>query len=200
MGTVTIKAPEDAKPGTHVTYLRVLGVPKNIEGKTVVVRYAIDALFLPIVIGETHGQLPVLKTNVELANFSSAQSIYAYVPFNIVAKVRNGGNIHQNFDGTIEIWQGKTKLRSFPLKQTLLPSQTSALMASVEGIPYIGRFRAKFTGSAFLAKTHRQQKLSGSFSFWYIPIALFYAVAALATIVLLILIWLVRRRNRALAS
>lgn len=198
--TVTIKAPEGARPGTHSTYLRISGTPLDPEDKTIAVRYSIDAMFLPIIIGKEHGKQDLLKTKVKMAGFSSAKSLYTVFPISLAAKVNNLGNVHQNFKGAIEIWQGKTKLRTFRLKQTLLPEQVSHMTVEPEEIPYAGQYEAKFVGSSSLAKTHKKGKLTAKISFWYIPrtwvIAGATTISGLLLVIVLLLRLFVRRRRR----
>ncbi len=194
---INIKAPTDSSPGSHATYLRVLGTPPKDSSGNITVRYAINALFLPIVLEKTHGRIPTLKTTIRLKKFSSNGYFHTILPFNLTAMVRNEGNIHQNFDGKIEVWQGKVKLSSMPLKQTLLPEQNASMVAPVKEIPYFGKFRAKFIGVAFLAKSYKKQAITGQITFWYVPRTLLYSVAGVIFFIISLGIWLLRKFLRA---
>ncbi|MDP1809710.1 MAG: hypothetical protein Q8L35_09295, partial [Actinomycetota bacterium] len=176
---VKVRAPKKASPGTHATYLQVVGKPVLGKRQNIKVQYVVNALFLPIFVGEAHSRLPTLKTKLKLVDFSVGQKFATVLPLSLRAEVRNDGNIHQNLEGAVEIWQGKTKLKTVPVEQTLLPGSTSHILAAVDDLPYLGRFTAKFKGSAFLAKNYKQQKLEARLNFIYIPKNIFYAAAGL---------------------
>ncbi len=195
---VVINVPNGIESGTHYTYLRLKGTPEKpkIPGG-VTVRYALDVLFLPMVVKKTHAEQPVLQTKAHMAGFEPKNMLNTGVPIPFTAKIRNDGNVHLNFEGVLEVWQGKTKLRSMPVKRTLLPDTVAGFELGMEDIPYFGRYKAVFKGEAFLSKTHEKIALSGKTRFWYVPLNLIYAALGLLSVVLVLSGWLLRQWLRA---
>lgn len=190
---LNILAPKKAALGSYSAYVKIIGTPAVKRGKSLTVRYVIDALVLPIVMNRSHSVSRSLTAKVEFGGMSTKGSLHTSLPFDVVAKVRNRGNIHQNFDGAIEIWQGKIRLNRISLKRTLLPLATSTFIGTVEELPYFGKLTAKFSGSAFVAKSYRQQTIKGRVTFWYVPALFIYAAGGIALILLIGGIILVRR-------
>lgn len=199
--TIAIDVPENAAPGTHSAYLKIIGAPTVKDKQTITVRFVINALMLPIVISKSHSRVPLLKTNVKVLGLTVGKKIYTSFPVNLAAKLRNDGNVHQNFDGAFEVWQGKVRLERIPIKQTLLPEQISTLLAGVNELPYPGHLSARLTGAAFLAKSNRQQKLKAAVDFWYIPMVFFYVVAGLLFFIMAIVsLFIMRLRGKRRAE
>lgn len=197
---ITIKTPKDAAPGTHSAYIAIVGMPLAEKNQPIKTRFTINALILPIVISRSHDQGAMLKTDVRLLSFKANKRFYLDPPISITAKLRNDGNVHQNFDGAMEIWQGKVRLDRVPFKNTLMPEWTSPLEAHFEQPPYPGRMSAKLTGSVFLAKNNQEKKIAASSEFWYIPRVFAYVAAALLLFIAILSGFIVRRlltRRRA---
>lgn len=180
-----VKAPKEAGAGSYSAYVKVIGAPNARAKESLKVRYIINALVLPIVIEKSHGSSRALKTKVEFGSLSTNGSFHMALPVEIIAKVRNEGNVHQNFDGAIEVWQGSVRLTKIPLKGTLLPLTTATFIRHVEELPYYGKLTAKFSGSAFVAQASERQSLKGQTIFWYVPARFAYILVAIVLLLIL---------------
>lgn len=195
---VTINIPANASPGGHYAVIRFTGTAPSLTGTGVSLSASLGALVLLTVSGN-------IVNNLSLASFTVSHngktgSIFQSGPLDFSVRLKNSGNVHELPTGQIAIKDmfGR-KLASLNVNlppKNVLPSSIrkfdSSLDSSVIGNKRLfGRYKAELTMTY-----GKDQKVTGSLSFWVIPYKLIAIIVAAIIIIFFALRYAIRRYNR----
>lgn len=209
---VTITIPKDAAAGGY--YGAVRFTPVASEGKSnnnVTLSASVGSLILVKVPGDVKENVTLesfdVRTNLTekgagSAVFFSNKGLYA------VARFKNTGNVHEQPFGKVVLKRGNTILQTTEINNTdpkgnVLPDSTRRFVVKLDKVGLWG----KYTVDGNFGYGTNGQLLSGTTSFFVIPLGLILGVLALIAVVLLLIFVLpkaikrynarvVRRANR----
>ncbi|PID52320.1 MAG: hypothetical protein CR972_02485 [Candidatus Moraniibacteriota bacterium] len=120
-----------------------------------------------LVIMTVQGDQP-LETNGEIQEFYSEEDVYWESPVQVVAKIKNTGNIHFPLLGDIEIKKFGKKFHEIKIEPQLLYPTADATFIRERmdfGIWEFGKFDARFVAYS----EDKTVQMEGGTSFWIIP-------------------------------
>lgn len=177
---VTINVPAKASPGGHYGVIRFTATPPNLKGQGVSLSASLGALVLLTVRGDIKHQLSV-------AEFSTNQNghkghLFEAIPINLVERIKNTGNVHEEPHGLITIKNmfGKT-VASVGVNESLhniLPGSIRAFSEPLDksalgSRKLFGRYTANMS---LVYGPNNKQVLNSTVSFWIIPYKLILGI------------------------
>jgi len=193
--SAVIDVPKDAGPGGHYGVIRFTGTPPELEGTGVSLSASVGTLVLVNVSGNVVEKAKVAE--IYTANQKGKkQSVFEYGPITIGLRLQNEGNVHFKPSGNVRVtntW-GK-EVATFKLNEqgsNVLPASVRKYEQKLDKKLLFGRYKVQAdvvygSGSTIISATK---------VFWVIPYKLI--VVALALIALII--FLIRRYNRAIVK
>lgn len=201
--TVTLNVPRDASPGGHYGVIRFTATPPDLQGTGVSLSASLGALMLITVTGNIHEALSV-------AEFSANQNehtgwFFETPPINLVERLKNDGNIHEEPTGQIIIKDmlGRTftgvNVNSPP--HNILPASTRKFEETLDEHAFgkavmFGRYTADLKLTYGASKT----VLTSQISFWVIPYRLILGIIIGAIIAFFLLRFLIAGYNRRIVA
>lgn len=193
----TVWVPEDASPGGQYAALLISTQPPpdSAEGSQVRTTQAVSSLFFMRVSGEVSEQGRV-------RSFFASERVTERPRNEFVLRFENQGTVHLQPQGTITIYNMWGQERGeIPINQgtqfgKVLPDDIRSFSFGWEGVFSlldIGRYRAEVT----LAYGSEERSFtSAEATFWVIPIMGLLAVLGSLTLIILMVLWLIRRYVR----
>lgn len=182
---VPITVPKNAEPGGHYVVVRFTGASEASDSNQVSLSASIGSLILLKVAGNISQQASVEDFYAATPKFEK-QSFFETPPVELVARIRNGGNIHVKPTGTVTVKDmfGKEvkilRLNGDPADKKNAPG--SILPQSVR------RFNVALNDGSFGRYTATMnltygegQSLQQTVSFWIVPYRLILVVVLLLT-------------------
>lgn len=163
-----VKVPRDAQPGGHYTYVTFRGLPMigKTKGVVIPVAYNISAL-LVVELPGGGGEPPVLRENVRIMDLMAPRVSFGG-PVALQIWLNNGGNVHTNFKGMVNLNKGPYRLGSKQIPEyTLLPYSKMNIVQDLGGAFPFGYFEARVVGDIGLDKP-----IEAKTGFWVIPTSL----------------------------
>lgn len=201
--TVTLKVPKDASPGGHYGVIRFTATPPDLQGTGVSLSASLGALMLVTVTGK-------ISEDMSIAEFSANQnghtgSFFEAPPIDLVERIKNNGNIHEEPTGQIIIKDmlGRTfagiNVNSPP--HNILPASTRKFDEVLDEHVYgkammFGRYTADLKITYGASKT----VLTSQISFWVIPYKLILGIIIGAIVAFFLLRVAIRGYNRRIVA
>ena len=201
---INIRVPQDASPGGHYGVVRFTGTPPNLEGQGVALTASLGSLILLSVSGDITHNLTVEEFAAQKDGKNA--SIFESLPFQLAARIKNDGNVHERPGGAVTITNmfGKT-VATFPYNpgaRHILPASTrkfeQALDKSIVGnARFFGKYTAKLT---VIYGEGNQKTTTSTVTFWVIPWKLILAVIGGLVAAFFVIRYAIRRYNRYIIS
>jgi len=201
--TITLQVPKDASPGGHYGVIRFTATPPDLQGTGVSLSASLGALMLVTVTGKIHEA-------VSIAEFSANQNehtswFFETPPINLVERLKNDGNIHEEPTGQIIIKDmlGRTftgiNVNSPP--HNILPASIRKFEETLDQHAYgkammFGRYTADLKLTYGASKT----VLTDQISFWVIPYKLILAIIVGAILAFFLFRFLIAGYNRRIVA
>jgi hypothetical protein len=181
---IDLHVPKDAAPGGHYGVARFTGAPPGVEGSGVSLSASIGTLMLVNVSGQA-------KTSAKLVEFYTTSNgkkgaFFDKGPYGFTERIQNTGNVHFKPTGTVRVtdWRGH-EVQVLSVNTTggnVLPNSIRKFSQEMDkNKKLFGRYQAE------LNVQYSGQTLSGSLSFWVIPLKTI-AIAAGVIIVAFLMI------------
>lgn len=186
----TIKVPADAEPGGHYGVVFFASQPPKLTGD--ISQVAIASQVGSLVLGRVAGEI---SEQGAVEAFSVAKKFYFKPPVDLIARIKNNGNVHFKPTGDISI---KNMFGSDIGKVTVNDSKGNVLPQSIRKFeqkwdpatsPFYKIPIGRFTANLALAYGEINQPLSATVSFWVIPIWFIVVVAAVIILIIALIIW-----------
>ncbi len=198
---VNINIPSDASPGGHYGVIRFTGTPASLNGKSgVSLSASLGALILLTVNGHIVENLKTYSFSVG-STAKSSSGFFQSDPFVFSEVLQNTGNVHVAPTGTITMkdFFGHTVLK-MNVNQGLgnvLPGTKRQFTEEVSNVAFGGkRFFGRYTATFNVTYGSSKKTLSGSLSFWVIPIDLILIWIAVLIGGFFLIRHLIRRYNQ----
>jgi WxL Interacting Protein, peptidoglycan binding domain len=183
-----VKVPEDTPTGGYygAIFFKAKVSEENIENQNggsskLIVNQRVGVLLVMAV----KGNEPIERSG-ELLSFLASKKIFFQNPTELIAEVKNSGNLHYKTFGKIDIYKFGKKLTSLELAPSVLyPNKTREFRKKwIFSSWSYGYYKAKIN----LASEDEEIRMAGETSFWVIPWK-----TTLSIIILLVIIWLIFR-------
>lgn len=196
---VTITVPKDAAAGGYYGAVRFTPTGANDASKNVTLSASVGSLILVRVPGDVKENISLLsfemRKGIEAtkgsAFFTTNKDLYA------VARFKNSGNVHEQPFGKIVLRKGTKVLQTVEINNT--DPRGNVLPDSVRRFPEkldkVGSF-GKFTIDGNFGYGTNGQLLSGSTSFWVIPLPLIVGVIVLLALLIGLIVGLPKAIKR----
>ena len=184
-----VSVPSSALPGGHyamVTYSPV--VEGTMAGTGAQISPQVGSLIYLKVIGD-------VTEAVNLKEFKADNKFKHYGPTQIMAEIENLGDIHLRPAGklTVTNWLGDETYSAELEEKNIFPFASRTYDWTVSGKWRLGRYAARLTAQAGEAAI----PLTGLIYFWIVPVKELGLIAG-ALIVIIVLVWLKKRRRNPL--
>ncbi|MFH1749434.1 MAG: hypothetical protein ABH837_00820 [bacterium] len=182
--------PKSAEPGGHygVIFFSTDAAGAQAQPGQISVSGMVGSLILVRVSGD-------IVEKAEIIEFSAPRwSLNG--PIKFITRIENLGNVHFKPRGSINIsnWRGEN-IESFdlnPLTGNVLPESIRRFESEWKNQGRWGRFTAKVSATYGTEK----QKLESELVFWIIPIYILIILGLILAILVIFIVWLIRRRNK----
>jgi len=184
-----VSVPSSALPGGHyamVTYSPV--VEGTMAGTGAQISPQVGSLIYLKVIGD-------VTEAVNLKEFKADNKFKHYGPTQIMAEIENLGDIHVRPAGklTVTNWLGDETYSAELEEKNIFPFASRTYDWTVSGKWRLGRYAARLTAAAGDSAI----PLNGLIYFWIVPVKELGLIAG-ALIVIIVLVWLKKRRRKPL--
>lgn len=192
---VGLEIPKNAGPGGHYGVVRFTGTPPELEGTGVSLSASVGTLILVNVSGNVSEKAKLAEIYTANAK-GKKQSLFEYGPISIGLRLQNEGNVHFKPSGTIRVTNMRGKeIASFKLNEqgsNVLPGSIRKYEQNLDKKLLFGRYKVQ----ADVVYGSDNTILSASKTFWVIP----YKLILIALALVVLVIFLIRRYNRAIVK
>lgn len=198
---ISIHIPANASPGGHYGVIRFTGTSPSLNGQTgVSLSASLGALILLTVNGKLVEQLSTQSFTVS-QNGNKPSNFFQSDPFTFNELIRNSGNVHVQPTGllTLKDMFGHTvvQMNINEAQGNILPGSARLFTQQLSPVNVSNkRFFGRYTASFKLTYGSPAKTVTGTVSFWVIPVKLIvlWIVGLIAGFFLIR--WLIRRYNK----
>jgi hypothetical protein len=104
---ITINVPKDASPGGHYGIIRFTATPPSLKSSGVSLSTSLGALMLVTVSGPVSEKLSIAEFSVN--HNGKTGDVFQSGPLNFVQRIKNEGNVHEQYSATLTVTYGKNK-------------------------------------------------------------------------------------------
>lgn len=201
---ITLSVPKNASPGGHYGVIRFTATPPDLKGQGVSLSASLGSLVLLTVRGDIKDSLSVAEFSVN-KDGGKPGHLFESTPLNLVEKIKNTGNVHEEPTGMITIKDmfGHT-VAAAGVNESLrnvLPGSTR-MFSEPLGKSALGSHRlfGRYTASMKLTYGPRKTVLVSSIAFWVIPYKLIIGIIIVLIGGFFLLRHLIRRHDRKVAE
>ncbi len=192
---VTIKVPSNAISGDYYGIIRF--APVTTGGGIVALNATVATLFLLTVPGNLYQKLSLVQFSAADVN-GNTSSFFTNGQLSIVTRLNNQGNTHTEPFGTIIIKNmfGKTvdtvQFNNSTPPASILTQSTRKYITSLKKQHWLGYYTASISLGYGTATSNL---ITASSTFWYIPLWLEITIIVIFVLIIVGIVWLVRRQK-----